>query len=409
VPAYSYKGRNVHGELLQGVLEGADSGAVADHLFNVGITPIEIVPAGQQAAPGVDWLSALRRGRVDPLEIMLFSRQMHTLLKAGVPILRALVGMRQSSRNPAFVAVLADIHDSLDKGLELSTAMQRHPRLFPQFYVSMVRVGEMTGRLDEIFLRLFEHMEFERKMRGQIKGALRYPTFVISAMVAAVVILNIFVIPTFAKVYKGLHTELPTMTRMLIAVSDFSVHHWPALLGGAVAAAAMVIHYVRTPEGRYRWDKLKLRLPVAGSIIFKATMGRFARSFALAGKSGVPMVQAFTVVAQVVENSYIAQRIEQMRDGVQRGESVLQTALATGVFSPVELQMIAVGEETGELDDLMMEVARMYESDVEHAVANLSAQIEPILLIGLGVLVLVMALGVFLPMWDLGAAAIKRA
>ncbi len=409
MPAYSYKGRNVHGELLQGVLEGADSGVVADHLFNVGITPVEIVPAGHQAAPGVDWLSALRRGRVDPLEIMLFSRQMHTLLKAGVPILRALVGMRQSSRNPAFVAVLADIHDSLDKGLELSTAMQRHPRLFPQFYVSMVRVGEMTGRLDEIFLRLFEHMEFERKMRGQIKGALRYPTFVISAMVAAVVILNIFVIPTFAKVYKGLHTELPYMTRMLIAVSDFSVHYWPALLGGAVAAAAMVFRYVRTDEGRYRWDKLKLRLPVAGSIIFKATMGRFARSFALAGKSGVPMVQAFTVVAQVVENSYIAQRIEQMRDGVQRGESVLQTALATGVFTPVELQMIAVGEETGELDDLMMEVARMYESDVEHAVANLSAQIEPILLIGLGMLVLVMALGVFLPMWDLGAAAMKRA
>lgn len=408
MPAYSYKGRNAHGELMQGVLECADSGAVADRLFNIGITPVEIIPATQPVAPALDLSALLRRNRVDPLEIMLFSRQMHTLLKAGVPILRALAGMQQSSRNPAFAAVVGDLHDSLDKGLELSTALQRHPRLFAQFYVSMVRVGEMTGRLDEIFLRLFEHMEFERKMRGQIKGALRYPSFVISAMVAAVVILNLFVIPTFAKVYKGLHTELPYLTRLLVAVSDFTVAYWPALLGGTVAAVVLFGRYIRTPEGRYRWDRIKLHLPVAGKIIFKATLARFARSFALAGKSGVPMVQAFSVVAQVVENSYIAERIGQMRDGVQRGETVLHAAIATGVFSPIELQMIAVGEETGELDDLMMEVARMYESDVEQEVANLSAQIEPILLVGLGAMVLVLALGIFLPMWDLGAVAMKK-
>jgi MSHA biogenesis protein MshG len=221
-------------------------------------------------------------------------------------------------------------------------------------------------------------------------------------------ILNIFVIPTFARVYKNMKVELPMLTKLLIGISDFSVAYWWLILLAIGGAAYAFRTTVATAEGRYGWDKIKLRLPIAGKIIFKATMARFARSFALAGKSGVPLVQAFTVVGKVVDNAYIAAKIEQMRNGVERGESVLRTATVANVFSPLELQMIAIGEETGELDELMMEVAHMYESDVEYDVANLSAQIEPILLVFMAGMVLVLALGIFLPMWDMGSAALHK-
>lgn len=412
MPLFKYKGRTQHGEITTGLLEGASSSSVAEQLFRTGVIPLEIkLDAGGSSTSlgGLSWQRLMRHGeKITPLDIMIFSRQMYTMLKSGVPILRALAGMRQSVRNLAFAEVLGTLHGSLDKGQELSASLLRFPKLFDQFYVSMIKVGEMTGRLDEVFLRLYEHLEFEKKMHGQIKSALRYPSFVIIAMAIAMGILNIFVIPTFGRVYKNMKAELPPLTKLLIAVSDFSVQYWWLILLAGAGLAYAFRNTVQTGEGRYRWDKIKLRLPIAGKIIFKATMSRFARSFALASKSGVPLVQAFTVVGQVVDNDYIADKIEQMRNGVERGESVLRTATVAGIFSPLELQMIAIGEETGELDDLMLEVARMFEADVEYDVANLSAQIEPILLVFMAGLVLVLALGIFLPMWDMGGAAMHR-
>jgi MSHA biogenesis protein MshG len=353
-------------------------------------------------------LARLFEEKVRPMDVQLFSRQMYTLLKSGVPIFRGLAGLQESAINKSFAKVLQDIRESLDSGRELSASMRRHSDVFSSFYVSMVRVGEMTGRLDEIFLRLFNHLEFERDMRERVKTALRYPSFVVAAMIIAIVVINIFVIPAFSKVYAGFKAELPIMTKLLIASSNFMVNYWPLLLVVSAGAAMAFRLYIGTVGGRYKWDRLKLRMPLAGPIIQKGTLARFARSFALASRSGVPIVQGLSVVAQVVDNAYIAGRIEQMRDGVERGESVLRTAVTTGVFTPIVLQMIAVGEETGEIDDLMEEIAGMYEREVEYEVKTLSAKIEPILLIGLGILVLVLALGIFLPIWDLGKAAFNR-
>ncbi|HZP93771.1 MAG TPA: type II secretion system F family protein, partial [Burkholderiales bacterium] len=222
------------------------------------------------------------------------------------------------------------------------------------------------------------------------------------------VVINLFVIPAFARVFAGFKAELPLMTRVLIGFSNFMVAEWPLLLGGVVLAAVLVRGYIRTGPGRYQWDRYKLQLPIAGKIILKATLARFARTFALALQSGVPAVQALTTVSQVVDNVYLGERIAQMRDGVERGESVLRTAASAGIFTPIVLQMIAVGDETGELDELLREVAELYEREVEYEVRTLSAQIEPILLVVLGVMVLILALGVFLPMWDLGRAAAGR-
>jgi MSHA biogenesis protein MshG len=286
--------------------------------------------------------------------------------------------------------------------------MRRHPAVFSSFYISLVRVGEGTGLLQDVFLRLYEHLEFEKEIRERIKSALRYPLFVIAAMAVALVIINVVVIPAFAKLFQGFNAPLPLMTRVLIEFSDFTVQYWPLLIALAALAAFAFRFWKRTPAGKYVWDRLKLRLPVAGKIINKATLARFARSLALSLRSGVPVVQGLTEVAGVVDNDYLASRIEKMREGVERGDSVLRTSAQAGVFTPVVLQMIAVGDETGELDDLMLEVAQLYEREVDYEIKTLAAQIEPILIVFLGVIVLILALGVFLPIWDLSRVALRR-
>jgi MSHA biogenesis protein MshG len=227
-------------------------------------------------------------------------------------------------------------------------------------------------------------------------------------MAIAIVIINIFVIPAFAKVYQGFKAELPAITRLLIAFSDFMVASWPALLLTLFVVVIAARSFVRTARGRLAWDEFKLRVPVAGPIVLKATLARFARSFALAIRSGVPAVQALTLVANTVDNVHVARKIEAMREGVERGESVLRTALQTQVFTPIVLQMLAVGEETGSLDELMSEIADMYQREVEYDLKSLTSQIEPILVVALGGVVLVLALGVFLPIWDLGNAALGK-
>ncbi len=409
MPYFSYKARNARGELMQGILEGVDSGAVADQLFNTGITPIEITVTTKSVKDSTETFWArLTERKVQAIDVQLFSRQLYTLLKAGVPIMRALAGLQESAINQAFGRVIKDLRESLDAGRELSAAMRRHPTVFSSFYTSMVRVGEMTGRLEEVFLRLFDYMEFDREMRERIRTALRYPIFVVVTMVVAIAIINMFVIPAFAKVYAGFKAELPAMTKLLIATSNFTVQYWSLILVVILAAGVAFKMYTGTPNGRYQWDRFKLRIPIAGQIILKGTLARFARSFALSSRSGVPIVQALSVVAQTVDNSYIGSRVEQMRDGVERGESILRTAVTTGVFTPVVLQMVAVGEETGELDDLMDEIAQMYEREVEYELKTLSARIEPILIVFLGVLVLILALGVFLPIWDLGRVTLTK-
>ena len=404
---FAYKARNSGGELVQGVLESADSNAAASQLFNLGITPIEIAQTSAPMDSGDSALSRLFQEKVTQLDIMLFSRQMYTLLKAGVPIMRALAGLQESTNNKTFAAVVKDIRESLDAGRELSPSLARQPKIFSPFFVSMIRVGEMTGQLEEVFLRMFHHLEFEKFMREQIKSALRYPSFVIATMAVAIVIINLFVSPAFAKVFKGFNAELPMMTKVLIAFSEFMVAWWPAMLVGVIGAFVGFRSWTRSPTGRMAWDEIKLKIPIAGKIILKATLARFARSFALASRSGVPVVQALTTVAQTVDNDFVAHKVEKMREGVERGESVLRTAINAGVFTPVVLQMVAVGEESGSIDDMMDEVAELYQREVEYELKTLSSQIEPILIIFLAILVLILALGVFLPIWDLGKAMIK--
>ncbi|OIR00980.1 type II secretion system protein F [mine drainage metagenome] len=407
MPFFSYKGRDSKGALVQGVLEGADSSALANQLASLNITPIEINPRATPAAES-NFSINLFEEKIETIDIMLFSRQMYTLLKAGIPIMSAFNGLQASTQNKALAAVIGNLRESLGSGRELSAALSLHPKVFTSFYINMVRVGETTGMLETVFLRLFDHLEFEKFMRDQIKAALRYPSFVVAAMGIAIVIVNLFVIPAFAKVFQGFGAELPLMTRILLGFSHFMEAAWPYMIAGGIGAVFLFRSYTSTTTGKYNWDKFKLNTPIAGKIIHKGSMARFARSFALASKSGVPITNGLNLVAQTTDNDYIARKIDLMREGVERGESILRTATNSGVFNPVVLQMIAVGEETGALDDLMEEVADMYQRDVEYEIKTLGAQIEPILIVFLGVMVLILALGIFLPIWDLGRVALHK-
>ena len=408
--AYTYRARDRRGALVIGRLEAANAPGAAEQLIGTGLTPVEIKEASSAGgdSPIASWIANAFLARITIVDLMLFSRYMHSLMKAGVPIMRALAGLQESTVNRAFAAVIADLRIGLDSGRTLSTAMRQHPLVFSRFYVSMVRVGEATGTLHETFSRLFSYLEFEKELRDRINGALRYPLIVLLVVAIAVAVVNFAVIPAFAKIFKTAGVALPLLTRILVGTSDITQNYWYVILLAVVFLVVGARAVVRSDSGGYAWDRYKLQLPLTGSIVLRATLARFARSLALALRAGVPVVQALTVVAEVVDNAYIAQRIEQMRDGVERGESVLRTAVTAGVFTPTVLQMIAVGEESGEFDNLLTEIAEFYEREIDYEIKGLSAQIEPIMTALMGVLVAVLALGVFLPLWDLGSVALKK-
>ena len=401
---YKWRGRNARGELVQGKMDAQTEYGVADQLMDIGVTPVNIAVEVVEIKAESWWQRQSRKPVVDE-DIMLFSRQMYTLNKAGIPIFQALAGLEGSASKMSMIELIRDIRSSLNQGRELSAALAVHHSIFGDFYISMVRVGELTSRLTEVFLSLNEHLEFERDVRERIKQAMRYPAFVMIALAIAVVILNIFVIPVFAKIFATFDTPLPMVTQGLLAFSGWMVAWWPLLIVAGVGLMFIGRRYLKTAAGRYRWDSLKLKLPIVGDILLKAALARFSRSFALTIQSGVPLDQALTVVAQTVNNVFLSARIEQMRNGIERGGSITRCAAATEIFTPMVLQMLSVGEETGELDSLLFEIADMYDRETSHSISGLSSAIEPLLLTVIGALVLLLALGVFMPMWNLGAAA----
>ena len=408
MPVFDYKGRNQRGEAISGQIEAATADAVATQLSNSGVIPVDVAIA----KPGQDIFAGLRQAfgetKVRLTDLILFSRQMYTLLKAGVPIMQALRGLEGSTHNQKLARTINDIHESLDAGLDVTSALRRHSNIFSSLYISMVQVGETTGGLQDAFLQLAKYLDLEKDTRDRIQSAMRYPVFVIISIAAAVFVINIFVIPAFAKVYASFDAELPWATKLLIGTSNFTVAYWHLILIGLILAVLAIRHYVQTEAGRYRWDKLKLKLPAVGPIIYQATLGRFARALAVTIKAGVPLVQGLTVVSRAVDNDYIGARILQMRDGVERGDTMTRTAAATNMFPPLVLQMISVGEESGSVEDLMVEVADYYEREVAYDIVKLSDRIQPLLIVIIGALVFILALGVFLPMWDLGRTAMGR-
>ncbi|HEU0204679.1 MAG TPA: type II secretion system F family protein [Burkholderiaceae bacterium] len=403
---FAYTARGAGGEKIEGVLDADDGRALAEALAGQGLLLVRAQPAAAvEPASAIAWWPFGQRIRL--IDLILFCRQMATLLKSGVPLLRSLASLEESATNVHLARVLASLQRQLESGRELSAAMKSHAAVFSDYVVSTIRVGEVTGRLPEAFNGLYSQLSFERENREAVATALRYPAFVLVTAIAALAAANLFVIPAFAGVYRGLHAELPLLTRVLIATSQFFVNAWPVLLVLSVGAAGAAVAWVREPAGRRFWDGLKLRLPVVGALVRKAALARFTKSFGLAIEAGVPVVDALQVAVGTTGNVVMGSRIATMVQAAERGEKLARAAQATGVFTPMVMQMIAVGEETGALGDMMDEVAEHYQREVDYAIKSLGAKLEPILIVVLGAMILVFALGIFLPMWDLSRVAVK--
>jgi MSHA biogenesis protein MshG len=383
-------------------MDGDTADVVATRLLSGGVTPTDITALVAAQGSSFDTLGRrLGLGKPALSDLVLFSRQMYTITKSGIPLLRGLRGLAGSTHNAVMREALQDIVSSLESGRDLTASFARHPGLFPRLYISLVSVGESTGTLDTSFQRLAEYLAQDADMQERVKSAMRYPMIVTIAIAVAMGVLTTFVIPHFAPLFKSLGNNIPFPTRIIMGASDFALHQWYVVLGGLGAAIATARHYVRTEAGRYQWHRLKLSLPGVGRLAHEAILARISRSLSISLTAGMPMIQTLNLIAQSSGNEYMSERVLRLRAAVERGESLSRAAAMVGMFPPLVLQMMEVGEETGELPELMDEVAGYYGREVDYALKTLSAAIEPILIVVVGGMVLVLALGVFLPMWDM--------
>ncbi|MBF0625101.1 MAG: type II secretion system F family protein [Magnetococcales bacterium] len=406
MPNFRYTGRGADGKPIKGTIVASNADTLVDQLINRGIEPLEIQEIKESG--GGQLTIALFEEWPTTDDLILFARQMYTLSKSGVSLVRSFQGLAESTHNRKLVEAMREIVDDLQAGRDLSAAMAEHPKIFDQLFLRMIRIGEETGRMDDSFLQLFQYMEIEKETRKRIKSALRYPIFVLIAIAGAMFVVTYWVIPSFSKIFEQFHSELPIFTRILLGASGFTQKYALFILVGMVALIYGIKYWIGTPQGKLWWDEKKLKMPLVGTIINRATLSRYSRAFAMGSRSGLPVIQILVAVAEAVDNDYVAHKIKEMRNGIERGESMVQAAYVSRMFTPLVLQMMAVGEETGSMDQMMQEVAEFYEREVAYDVENLTAAIEPILLLVIGAMVLVLALGIFLPMWELGGAAMKK-
>ncbi len=406
---FSYRGKDVRGAVQQGALAAPSPEAAASELMRRGITPLSIREQDQSESLGerLNKMPIFRK-KISLDELIVFCRQMYALTKAGIPLIRTMRGLADTTRSQVLSEVLDDVTDRLEGGSTMAAAMQAHPKVFSELFIAMIHVGENTGQLDDAFKRLSDILELERDTKRRLKQAMRYPMFVVIALFAALMVVNFLVIPKFAAVFNKLGADLPFLTQVLVGTSNFLLGYWYIVLFGIAATLLLIRQWKQTEQGRLTWDRYKLKMPIIGPLLELITLSRFARNFASMLSAGMPVTVALTVVSEATDNAWISKHIRDMRAGIERGESLLRTARQSNMFTPLILQMIAVGEETGSVDDMLINVADFYDEDVDYGLKRLAESIEPILIVAMGILVLILALGVFLPIWDLGAAAMGR-
>lgn len=401
MPQFVYRGRDKNGILRAGQRFAGTIDELNNDLAREGIFPIDIKEFIQQDST-LDRLKSMLQGQTLHLEEMsIFSRQMQLLSKSGVPIIPALRQLASYTRSLKLASALNGIVEELEKGKSLSSAMSNYPRVFSPLVVNIVHIGENTGHLTEAFGHLHEYLDFEAKNRKMIKAAFRYPTFVLISIFLAITILNIFVIPTFARFYSNIDVPLPWETRFLIGMSDLVTHHGFLILGMFFGVSYVIYRYIHSPSGQYKFHHLLLRLPIFGRLYRRLILIRFAQSLAITLNSGVPVSQGLLLVKNLLNNKYIEAQVAAAQELIERGTSFTQSMAQIELFSPLENQIIAVGEKNGELGPAMSYISNFQNSEIEFDLKRLSDQIGPILIAAISGLVLIVALGIYLPVWNM--------
>ena len=398
MPSFHYKARDKFGALIEGTVDTATVEGVAAQLDGLGYIPVFI----KEKSKGIfspDFF--VQFTRITAQDLIIFSRQFSTLISAGLPFITSFDTLIEQTENPRLKRVIAQVKQDVEGGSTIADALERHPKVFSELYVNMIRAGETGGVLDEILERLAILAEHEAETRARVKAATRYPIIVIAATVIAFVVLLTFVVPRFVEIYASFKGTLPLPTRILIWLNKFTKAYWYLIISGIAGIIFGVRWYINTEAGRLQWDNIKIRLPIFGPIFLKLAMSRFSRIFATLNRSGLPILQTLDIVSATIGNKIISRVIDNVRDSARGGKGLVQPMRVSKVFPPIVTRMIAVGEETGKMDEMLVKVSDYYDTEMEYAIKNLSTLIEPILIVIIGGMVLFLALGIFLPMWDM--------
>lgn len=398
---YVYSAINETGKTVSDSMEAESEEMVNRQLAARNLIPVRIV---QQDKSGfsLSSLASLRFGAaVKTKDLILFTKQFRSMMQAGVPIVRLMQVLVNQTQDKVLKKVAKDISQDIRDGLTLHAAMKKHPSIFSPLYLSMINAGEISGSVTEILERLIDIVEHEAKIKADIKSALQYPMIVVIALVIAFIVLLTFVIPKFVTIFQKAGIDLPLPTKIAMIMYEGLANYWYILLGGIIATVVFLRYYIKTPIGRYTLDTFLLKMPLFGPLFLKAAMSRFAAIFAIMQASGVPVMRTMEVVSDTIGNTAISREFDNVREKIQEGQGISGPLRSAKHFTPMVVDMVAIGEESGNIEDMMRQVSLHYDDEVQYAVKGLADSIGPILMVGLAAVVGFFALAIFMPMWDL--------
>ncbi|MBA4416326.1 MAG: type II secretion system F family protein [Syntrophus sp. (in: bacteria)] len=396
---FAYKARDEKGALITGNIDADNKQAVYAQIDSMGLYPVHVSEVTRQSESLNELFARFQRIKND--DLIFFTRQLQTIIRAGIPLISGLKALEEQTANTRLKTAIRAIYQDIDRGKTFSDALERHSGIFSELYVSMVRAAELGGVLDDVLARLSELLEFQMKTKEMMKSAMRYPIFVIVALVIAFMVLMTAVVPRFMSVFKEAKMELPLPTQILVILNNLIQEYGVYLFFAVVAAVIGFIVWVRSEQGAYLFDKFKLHVPLIGPIVLKICMSRFANMLENLIKAGVPIIQTLEIVSRTIGNAYIGAKIKEIEAKIGKGMGIAGPLKEANIFPPLVIHLVSTGEETGSLEDMLKEVSIHYDREITYSVTRLSAWIEPILTMGLAVMVLFLALAIFMPWWNM--------
>jgi type IV pilus assembly protein PilC len=401
MPIFRYEAIDENGNIVRGTIRAETERQVVERLAQENRRVIYI---GEERRAERGRRRRLLLGKVKERDLLVFTRQFATLLHAGVPIIRSLDSLRDQTVNPVLKDIIQQIRNDVMGGMSLADAMARHPKVFSPLYVSMVRVAEATGNMEEVLSRIASFIDYEMTMKGRIKGSMWYPALVLTVALAVLIVLFFFVMPTFKNIFSEMGAELPTITRIAMSFTDWLLHWWFTIPLVLFAIYLFYLIYRRIPTGRYQIDLLKLKIPIFGQLSHKMALSRFARTFSTLLSAGVPMLRALEIVRDVVGNSVFAAAVSALRESIRDGYKLSTPMANYEIFPSMVVQMVDTGEEAGNLPEMVEEIATFYDEEVDRSIKALLSILEPAMIIFLAGVVVFVALSVYLPLFKMVSA-----
>ena len=396
MPTYKYKAINPEGQMLDSTITAADRDELVRQHQKLDLIPVKI-----QQKETAKRVKRKFGKKVKTQNVILFTKQLYTLIKSGIPILSSLNAIKEQNPDPTFKQMVEIIAKDIEQGSRLSEALGRFSKVFPPIYINSVRVGEVSGTLDSTLVYLYQYLEQEVKVLKNVKRAFRYPILVISGLIVAFIIFITMVIPAFIPIFESFSMELPLPTRILIGVHDVLQNYGIYLILGFIGILVGLYFYRKTSEGKYQIDKFLLNLPILGILLNKVSISRFAKIFYTMNRTGVPVINTFELLEHNLENEVFRREMNVILAKIKRGQGIANSLSQSPLFTPFIVEMVAIGEKAGSLDEMLDSVSQYYDSEVNETIDNMTSMIEPVVTVLLGGMVLIFALAIFLPMWDL--------